>query len=150
VHEKDPAPPAAGPSRLARPAWVLSSLAAALLVGTALLYVRPRPAGDPSREDLVRGTEIQLVSPNGRVTRETAFVWSSPVRADHFKLVVLDTSNAVVFAGKARAERLELGGELWSSLVPLQPYTWSVEAFDEDDRALAASLDQTFTYAPER
>ena len=49
-----------------------------------------------------------------------------------------------------RSDRLEPGPELWSSLVPLHPYTWSVEAFDEDDRALAASPDQTFTYAPER
>ena len=128
----------------------MSSLAAALLVGTVLLYVRPRPAGNPSREDLVRATGIQLVSPRGRVTRETTFAWSSPVRADHFKLVVLDASNAVVFAAKAHTDRLEPGPELWSSLVPLHPYTWSVEAFDEDDRALAASPDQTFTYAPER
>ena len=83
-----------------RAAWVLSSLAAALLAGTLVVSLRPRRPGDPPREDLVRGTQIQLLSPTGRIPRDTPFVWSSPVRADHFKVVVLDSSNAVVFAAK--------------------------------------------------
>jgi hypothetical protein len=142
--------PLRGEGRLARAAWIVSSLATAVLVGTLLWSLLPRPQAEPSRDQPGRGAALQLLSPTGRVPRDTPFVWSSPVRADHFNVVVLDSSNAVVFAAHARTERLDPGAELWTRLAPGQAYTWSVEAFDEDDRALAASGDQTFTYAPER
>jgi hypothetical protein len=94
---------------------------------------------------------IELIAPPGRVGRDIVFEWTSPVRADQYRLVVLDASdNALVWAGSTRGQRVTPGSELWMRLKPSLLYRWSVEGVDADGRTVARSAEGSFTYAPSR
>jgi hypothetical protein len=93
---------------------------------------------------------IELVAPPDRVGRDIVFEWTSPVRADQYRLVVLDSSNALVWAGSTRGQRVTPGSELWMRLKPSLRYRWSVEGVDAGGRTVALSAEGSFTYAPSR
>jgi hypothetical protein len=97
------------------------------------------------------GERIELIAPPSRVGRDIVFEWTSPVRADQYRLVVLDSSNnALVWAGSTRGQRVTPGSELWMRLKPSLLYRWSVEGVDADGRTVARSAEGSFTYAPSR
>ena len=127
--------------------WAASGLAAAVLVGSALILITPPPHGDPPNEDLLRGEEIRIVAPAGTVSGPIAFQWSSPLRSTRFRVWVHDAGGAVVHSAISTEERLQPPPEVQSRLRPGQAYKWEVEAFDAAGERIARSREQDFTLA---
>lgn len=140
-----PATPPAHRPAFGRPAWVLSGLAAAVVLGAALLVLRaPSPPPSPGPSAAVRGDEIQPLAPVGDVSGPVAFRWSSPVRAARFRLAVRDRAGAVVYTAETTEERHE---PVLGALRHGGPCTWQVEALDATGAVLARSPGQPFRLA---
>jgi hypothetical protein len=116
-----------------------------LVAAAIAIACGPRADAPPER-----GERIELIAPPDRVGRDIVFEWTSPVRADQYRLVVLDSSNALVWAGSTRGQRVTPGSELWMRLKPSLLYRWSVEGVDAGGRTVARSAEGSFTYAPSR
>jgi anti-sigma factor RsiW len=140
-------PPAAARRPGARWAlWSASGLAAALLIGWAVVLLVPRPLSDSAR-DSVRGGDIQLVEPVGSASGPVSFRWSSPVPAARYRVWVHDQGGAVVYSTLASQESAHPPPEVSARLRPGQRYRWQVEAYDAAGDLLARSPEREFTLA---
>jgi hypothetical protein len=141
--------PAAAPPRAGTrwTLWAVSGLAAALLVGTAVMVLGPRPSSQPAQDDTVRGDEIQLLAPVGTVTGPVAFRWSSPVRAARYRVWVHDEAGGVVYSTLAAEESATPPTEVAALLRAGARYSWQVEAYDAKGELQARSPELQFTPA---
>ena len=129
-------------ARAARPprrSWRRYAVAAGFVlaaVGTTLV-VRQRSASEPV---VLRGSEspVTLVAPVGSVRQNRAdrFVWRSVARADHYQLVVVDTTGAEVYAGETRDTALALPDTV--RLMTGRAYLWWVQARLNDQSTVTA------------
>jgi hypothetical protein len=123
-------------------------LAAAAVLAVILLPSARVPVLDRPADVQVRGSEIQLIAPVGRVATATSFRWSSPVAAGRFRLAVRDEKGAVVYEATSGLEEAAAPPALQASLRPGVRYSWTVDALDSTGEVLARSVPQTFTVTP--
>lgn len=132
-----------------RPAFAVAGLAAAALLVVAIALPRLRPAllpGDAAIPE-VRGTDVQLLSPVGRVDEVSEFRWTSPARAASFRLEVFD-GDARVYSAVVGATRADVDPTLRDRLRPGGRYGWQVYALDERGEVLLSSPRRTFILQP--
>ena len=139
---------AARAARPRRASWQRFAVAASviLVVGTSALWmVRSRA----EEIDVLRGAEspISLVAPVGVVAPPKArrFAWRPTARAEHYQLVVVDTTGAELYATETRDTALALPDSV--HLAPGRTYLWWVQATLADHSTVTA-VTQRLIVAP--
>lgn len=126
-----------------RGAPLAAAAAAALLILAVVVPSIRRSAESPAQEEL-RGPEIQLVSPAGRVTTPVRFRWTSPVPASKFLLEVYDANRRLLYSASVDRDEAELTPALQAQLKPGAPYWCKVTALDAGGEPLMASNFHSF------
>ena len=129
-------------ARAARPprrSWQRYAAAAGLILiaGSSALWLGRR-AGENS--EATRGSEspVTLVAPIGEIGEGGAskFVWRPVVKAEHYLVVVVDTTGAELFAGETRDTAMALPDSV--HLVAGRAYLWWVQARLVDQSTVTA------------
>lgn len=129
-------------ARAARPprrSWQRFAVAASLIVvaGSSGIWMRQRAADD---SQVMRGTEspVTLIAPLGEVreSRATRFVWRPVGKAEHYLVVVVDTTGTELFASETRDTALVLPDSV--RLAPGRAYLWWVQARLADQSTVTA------------
>jgi hypothetical protein len=125
---------------------MLTAAAAALL---AAIVIPPilRSGGVPAGPRF-RGTGIVTLAPDGAVTRDATFEWSSGLAAARFRLEVGDASG-VVYTAETAASRLVMPAALGARLRPGVDYWWTVTALDSGGNPITSSPRRTFAIRPD-
>ena len=81
---------------------------------------------------------MTLVAPVGEIGegRASKFVWRPVVKAEHYLVVVVDTTGAELFAGETRDTAMALPDSV--HLVPGRAYLWWVQARLVDQSTVTA------------
>lgn len=129
-------------ARAARPprrSWQRFAVAASLIVvaGSSAIWMRQRTRDE---SPVMRGTEspVTLIAPLGEVreNRATRFAWRPVGKAEHYLVVVVDTTGAELFAGETRDTALVLPDSV--RLAPGRAYLWWVQARLADQSTVTA------------
>lgn len=129
-------------ARAARPprrSWQRFAVAASLIVvaGSSAIWMRQRT---PDDSQAMRGTEspVTLIAPLGEVreNRATRFVWRAVGKAEHYLIVVVDTTGTELFASETRDTALVLPDSV--RLAPGHAYLWWVQARLADQSTVTA------------
>lgn len=146
--------PGAAPARTSSwPGW-MRGLAAASLVGVAVIGTMMLRDGSPSLPDrgvesTVRGSRIQLLSPVGEIAgTPTSFDWRTFEGAASYRVSVLAVDDEVLWEAVATDGSVELPAELRERLQSAVVYRWRVEASDADGAVIGRSETTRFRIKP--
>lgn len=125
----------------------IAATTALLLLAALLLPAIFRETPGTSTDDRIRGSELQLLEPTGRVPVPFQFRWRSPIAASSFQLEVYDSQDRRVYSTRVTGEDAPLGADLRRQLQTGAQYRWAVTALDGRGEAIMTSDSQVFVVA---
>lgn len=146
---REAAPPVPARSR----AWVRFAAAAVLVLAAGLGYRAfqvPEPAlPTPEVGEVVRGGEVEAVSPVGEVAEMPGELrWVPREGAVSYRVRLTAVDGAVLWEGTALAPPVRLPAEVAGGLHRAVVYTWTVEALGPAGERLASSGPVSFKAKP--
>ena len=146
---REAAPPVPARSR----SWVRFAAAAVLVLAAGLGYRAfqvPEPAlPPPEAGEVVRGGEVEAVSPVGEVAEIPGELrWVPREGAASYRVRLTAVDGAVLWEGTALAPPLRVPAEVAGGLHRAVVYTWTVEALGPAGERLASSGPVTFKAKP--
>lgn len=127
-----------------RAAW-RAAAGIVVVAGVGLLYALQRETTEPLRGGSAAVVTLHPVD-GAELTATPVFVWHRVPRAVDYRLEVLDSSGAVVFA--TRVVDTVASAVPAESLVPGRRYLWSVTAYTEDVRTYRSTTSSFSLRAP--
>lgn len=145
-----PAPRRAEPPRSR--SFLRFAAAALLVIGAGLGYralQTPDPALPPPELGVMRGSEVEAVSPVGEVAEIPAELrWVVVEGAASYRVRITKVDGSVLWESTAPAPPVRLPADVAGRLHPAVLYTWTVEALDPGGARLASSEAVEFKVKP--
>ena len=133
--------------------WVRYAAAAVLVVAAGLtvrtLYERPPALPEPPHGGVVRGGEIEQLTPVGEVAEAPRELqWQQVAGAAGYRVRLLAVDDTVLFETRVNTPAAPLPAEVATTLQRGVSYTWTVEALAADGATLARSQPARFRIRP--
>jgi hypothetical protein len=133
--------------------WVRFAAAAVLVVAAGLtvrtFYERPPALQAPPHGGVVRGSEVEVVSPVGEVPEPPVELrWRPVAGAAAYRVRLLAVDDTVLWEKKTTAPAAPLPAEIIGKLQRAVSYSWTVEALARDGAALGRSAPARFRVRP--
>jgi len=146
--------PVAPRSRSSSRAILRFAAAAALVIGLGLGYKAFQSPGpelpDPGTGEVMRGGEVEVVSPVGDVAEIPAELrWVLVDRAASYRVRITAVDGAVLWEGTSSTSSVALPADVAGRLHRAVVYTWTVEALDPGGARLASSEPVRFKARPD-
>ena len=129
--------------------WVRFAAAAVLVVAAGLtvrtMYERPPALPAPPHGGVVRGSEVEVVSPVGEVAEPPRELWWTPVAgAAAYRVRLLAVDDTVLWETTTSAPPAPVPAEVMARLQRAVRYSWMVEALAADGTAVGRSAPARF------
>ena len=139
--------------RTAARTWVRFAAAAVLVVAAGLtvrtMYERPPALPAPPHGGVVRGGEVEVVSPVGEVAEPPAELrWKPVAGATAYRVRLLAVDDTILWETKTSAPLAQLPAEVVTRLQRAVSYSWTVEALAKDGAAVGRSTPARFRVRP--
>lgn len=139
--------------RTAARTWVRFAAAAVLVVAAGLtvrtMYERPPALPPPPHGGVVRGGEVEVVSPIGEIAEPPAELrWKPVAGAGAYRVRLLAVDDTVLWETKTNAPLAPVPAEVIVRLQRAVSYSWTVEALAANGDALGRSAPARFRVRP--
>jgi hypothetical protein len=128
---------------------VLVPLAVGLAAAALVIVMNvPRPGNslDAPFDNVVRSTQLAVISPVGLLAQTPSQLKWSPVNgAASYKVQVLEVDRTTLWSASSYDAYADLPGEVRAKIVPLKTILWEVSALDASGHPIASSGMQSFT-----